>query len=241
MRGFAIAAAAGAALASTAFAQETDQARPGGVYATVAAQNPQACARACESDSLCMAWTQLPQQGLSCELKAVIPPARFSQGATSGLSSRAPRLARLIPLAPAPAPTPIAAPQEAVTRTITPVEPPNTELLGAPDSVEPMPQETPQDAQSMEVVAAEPMIGDGLGGQAPEATVEGAAEASGEPAPQPALVAAATASTQPRRPLPPGELIVPDVHTAPPAAQAPAQPEQQPQPARPSAGLRFGR
>lgn len=87
-----------------AHAFETNQSRPGGVYMQSPAATPQACARACENDSLCMAWTHQPQQSQSCELKAVIPPARYLEGATSGLSSRAPRLLRLIPPAEPPAP-----------------------------------------------------------------------------------------------------------------------------------------
>lgn len=98
---------------------EQNQARPGGVFLTVAAGTPSMCARACENDNLCMSWTLSPLPGNSCELKAVIPPAQSSPGSFSGLSSRAPRLMRLIPPAntavAAPRPTPIAA--ETIVRT----------------------------------------------------------------------------------------------------------------------------
>jgi hypothetical protein len=90
--------------ASAAHAFEPNQSRPGGGFLQTPAATTQACARACENDALCMAWTHQPQQAQSCELKAVIPPARYQEGATSGLSSRAPRLMRLIPPAQPPAP-----------------------------------------------------------------------------------------------------------------------------------------
>jgi hypothetical protein len=109
-------AASGMVLAGAASvaAMEPNQSRPGGGYLKAPAASPDACARACEDDSLCMAWTytapaSAPPTPQSCELKAVIPPARVSQGSFSGLSSRAPRLMRLIhPATPQPAPAPIA-------------------------------------------------------------------------------------------------------------------------------------
>lgn len=83
---------------------EVNQARPGGVFLTTPASSPQACARTCENDSLCMAWTHTLTPKPQCELKAVIPAARYVEGATSGLSSRAPRLMRLVPAAEPPGP-----------------------------------------------------------------------------------------------------------------------------------------
>lgn len=149
----------GASLAVTvmtlgaAYAFEQDQSRPGGVYTKVAASTPQACARACEDDNLCMAWTMTTQSAPACELKAVIPNPQPAPGMVSGVSSRAPRLLRLIPQAnpltpptaptavamepqPAPAPAPAvvaettAAPTEAVAVVST--EAPVAELAAAP-------------------------------------------------------------------------------------------------------------
>lgn len=229
MRGYAAALAASAAMVSMAWAQEMDQARPGGVYATVAAPTAQACARACESDSLCMSWTLLAQQGQACELKAVIPPAQFSQGAVSGLSSRAPRLTRLIPLAPAPvSPTqsaeagePLLAPPEQQADAM--------ELLGAP---EPAAAEAPAaPAAPIEVAEApqevqEPLIGDGLGETQRDT-----------PTPMPASMT--QPGPLPPSRLPPGVLIVPD---AAPTSQGQGQAPTSAAPtARPSTGLRMGR
>lgn len=93
----ALACGAGAALAQTALAtREIGFARPGGVYATLPGADPDACARACAADGLCMSWTAIADGSPRCELKAVIPHAVEDALAVSGLSARAPGFARLI-------------------------------------------------------------------------------------------------------------------------------------------------
>lgn len=82
------------ALASAASAHEFGMARPGGVFLSIVAENADGCAAACESDSLCMAWTWRADG--ACELKAVTPRPVGDMSAVSGLSSRAPAFARLI-------------------------------------------------------------------------------------------------------------------------------------------------
>lgn len=92
---------AGAASAQVGF--EQGYARPGGVYAAAPGATPQACATLCADDGLCMSWTFADGQ---CELKAVIAPAVLHEGAVSGLSPRAPNLARLTGLPAPPAALP---------------------------------------------------------------------------------------------------------------------------------------
>jgi hypothetical protein len=95
---------AGAGMTAAATASEPSgatmdrgMARPGGVYANVAAPDAIACAQACADDALCMSWTFMSVAGGgSCELKAVIPHPSPDVRATSGLSARAPGFARLV-------------------------------------------------------------------------------------------------------------------------------------------------
>lgn len=108
-------------------------ARPGGVYATQPTSDPAACAQACASDGLCMAW--MLRDNL-CELKAVAPAPIADSGAISGLSARAPDFARHVAAqapatAPPPAMTPNAPPAAPHVRR---PEPPAhvEELLGGP-------------------------------------------------------------------------------------------------------------
>jgi hypothetical protein len=60
--------------------------RPGGTFTTVEAASPEACARHCEDDGLCLAWRHV---GNTCELKAIAPQEVAAPGVVSGLSSRA--------------------------------------------------------------------------------------------------------------------------------------------------------
>jgi hypothetical protein len=61
-----------------------------GAYAVLAFDNPQACARACEDDTLCVAWAF---HGEECAQFATAPED-FAIGADSGLSPSAPRFIR---------------------------------------------------------------------------------------------------------------------------------------------------
>ncbi len=82
-----------AASAQTALIGESDAARPGGTYTTLATPDVAACARLCTDDSICMAWTY---RGNACELKAVAPPSVAETGSRSGLSQRAPAFLRQV-------------------------------------------------------------------------------------------------------------------------------------------------
>jgi hypothetical protein len=75
---------------------EEGVARPGGVYATPQADDPQACRQACADDALCMSWTFRLEPAPACELKAVIPAPVEDTRAISGLAARAPDFARLV-------------------------------------------------------------------------------------------------------------------------------------------------
>jgi hypothetical protein len=109
---FAAALAFGAhAAAQSGPAGDADVARPGGVYNLLTVATADACAQACASDGICIAWSLQP--GGACELKAVAPAPVRSLGVRSGLSSRAPAglrhadasaLRALTPVAEAPAP-----------------------------------------------------------------------------------------------------------------------------------------
>lgn len=118
------------ALASAASAHEFGMARPGGVFLSIAAESADACAAACETDALCMAWTWRPDG--ACELKAVTPRPVGDMSAISGLSTRAPAFARLL--------APEAPPAELRAHSAPPPNPPpveeiqteDDELLGGP-------------------------------------------------------------------------------------------------------------
>ena len=75
-----------------------------GAYAVLAFDNPQACARACEDDTLCVAWSF---QGEECAQFATAPQD-FTVGPNANLSSNAPRFIRtqFAPHAAAPASSP---------------------------------------------------------------------------------------------------------------------------------------
>ena len=144
-------AALGAGLCGAATAEELQHAtlepgmaRPGGVYATVSAADPAACAQACADDALCMSWTlvEAPAAPL-CELKAVIPPAVPDLRATSGLSARAPSFARLVGVS---TPSPIGPPRALVELPEAPAAPVAVSVSVAP----------PPPAASETVAAADP-------------------------------------------------------------------------------------
>ncbi len=61
-----------------------------GAYAMLAFDNRDACARACEEDSMCVAWSF---QGEECAQFATAPQ-NFILGANAGLSPNAPRFIR---------------------------------------------------------------------------------------------------------------------------------------------------
>jgi len=112
---------------------EPNVARPGGSFTSVETETAAACERLCADDTICMAWSF---RGSTCELKATVPAAIQETGAVSGLSTRAPaamrtRIAALAPVvAPVIAdeaqPTPISAPEDALTMA----------LLGGPEGDE---------------------------------------------------------------------------------------------------------
>lgn len=111
-------------------------ARPGGVYANVAAPDAIACAQACADDALCMSWTFMSVAGDgSCELKAVIPHPSPDVRATSGLSARAPAFARLV-------------------GARAPFGPP-LDLNGAPSDAAPLPPAPPAPASPSPAAASE--------------------------------------------------------------------------------------
>ena len=126
---FVILAAAGAAT------MEPNIARPGGGYDTLQLASADACASACAEDALCMAWT-LTAAG-QCELKAIAPHPIAANGATSGLSARAPGFARLAtPQQPAAAPPELRAQLPDILATSPPsaAHDNDADLLGGPHS-----------------------------------------------------------------------------------------------------------
>jgi PAN domain len=141
MRTMILALAILAAVAVTALAQSTAPpqvatleqgvARPGGVYMTVPAATPNACAEACAADGLCMSWTFQSDPPQRCELKAVIPHPVRDPLAVSGLAARAPAFARLV------APREIGPPRDLA-------EPPHTQVASAPLPPEPRPEPRPE-------------------------------------------------------------------------------------------------
>ncbi len=108
--------------------------RPGGVYMSLRGEDAAACARVCETDGLCLAWTFL-EQGV-CDLKAIVPARIVQRGARSGLSPRAPDFARRTAI-PRASPPPTPPPPVAIeTSSPTPLPIMDTEgaLLGGPSS-----------------------------------------------------------------------------------------------------------
>ncbi len=98
------------ALFALAFASE---AAAVGAYASHTAQTPEACARICADDGLCVAWS-LTAEGL-CHLRATTPEA--PAGIASGFSQRAPAALRqaFVNLAPAAPPITEATPSNSET------------------------------------------------------------------------------------------------------------------------------
>jgi hypothetical protein len=83
----AAAAALGAGL--DALAGERGVARLGGAFASLQASDENACARLCDDDGLCMAWTFRTDGG--CSLSAIVAAPSPDPDSISGLSMRAPR------------------------------------------------------------------------------------------------------------------------------------------------------
>ncbi len=112
-------------------------ARPGGSYAVVEAETPEACERLCADDTLCMAWSF---RANACEFKAIVPAAIAQDGVMSGVSARAPASMRArFEAAPPAAPPAVAGVEE--QETIDPsITAHRTEdeislaLLGGPDT-----------------------------------------------------------------------------------------------------------
>ncbi|MBN8606801.1 MAG: hypothetical protein J0L81_07775 [Caulobacterales bacterium] len=127
MRFIFVTAAFAAAFALAAF----DAPRTSGVYATTPLANAQACASACEADSLCMAWTFAER---SCALRANVPA---EQSAASGVSARAPlhlRPSAPTPPLPEPRPAAVATPSQQPQREPAMLQNVQTaELLGGPE------------------------------------------------------------------------------------------------------------
>jgi hypothetical protein len=124
-----LALAFGAAITVLTPAGAADQ-RVNASYNTVTTRDVAACARACADDGLCVAWMR--QASGACDLIAVAPTAPAPDGASTGLSSRAPSFAAWpAPLAPTEVTAPAAQTQPAV------VHEPETEvtllLLGGPE------------------------------------------------------------------------------------------------------------
>jgi len=121
-----LALAFGAAITVLAPAGAADQ-RVNASYNTVTTRDVAACARACADDGLCVAWMR--QASGACDLIAVAPTAPAPDGASTGLSSRAPSFAAW------PAPIEVTA-SAAQTRPAI-VHEPETEvtllLLGGPE------------------------------------------------------------------------------------------------------------
>jgi hypothetical protein len=66
---------------------EANTARPGATYSTVRSDSAAGCEQLCAGDTICMAWSF---RANSCELKATIPASVAQEGASSGVSIRAP-------------------------------------------------------------------------------------------------------------------------------------------------------
>jgi hypothetical protein len=81
-----IGAACLAAIVTAAAATEAP--RTPGAYASLVAADASACARACNDDGICMAWSFHREN--QCELTAVVPAQSDAQAVAAGLSSRAP-------------------------------------------------------------------------------------------------------------------------------------------------------
>lgn len=106
--------------------------RPGGVYMSLSTEDAPACARLCETDGLCLAWTFF-EAGV-CDLKAIVPIAIVQQGARSGLSVRAPVFARRMPI-PRASPRPSPAPEPAASSPSSlPITDTDSALLGGPST-----------------------------------------------------------------------------------------------------------
>lgn len=103
--------------------------RSAGAFAVFEVSDPDACARRCAEDSLCIAWTF--RSSGACELTAIVPAAVAEPGAVSGLSARAPAFARSAP-APAPADHPTQEAEEVVTAAVD-EDDASAQLLGAAD------------------------------------------------------------------------------------------------------------
>ncbi len=108
-----------------------------GAYQTLSAANAAACARSCEEDGLCIAWTFADS---ACSLSAVAPQQPASV-ITSGLSTRAPSFARAQAelrhveqpaVLEAPVTPPLEA-QQAPTRAQMTYEEASLALLGGPE------------------------------------------------------------------------------------------------------------
>lgn len=79
---------------------DANVARAAGAFATVEAASPALCERACEDDTICMAWSF---QANVCELRATMPIASVREGVVSGFSRRVPAPVRARAEAPRPA------------------------------------------------------------------------------------------------------------------------------------------
>lgn len=113
-------------------------ARPGGSYATVEAETPEACERLCANDTLCMAWSF---HANVCEFKAIVPAAMAQEGVVSGVSVRAPASMRASfePTQPAATLAAVAGEHEAIdTRSAAarPEDEISLALLGGPNTEE---------------------------------------------------------------------------------------------------------
>lgn len=127
MRFIFVTAALAAAFALAAF----DAPRSSGVYASTPLADAPACARACEADGLCMAWSFSEQ---TCALRANLAGEQI---AISGVSTRAP--AHLRPSTP-PTPPPEPRPAAVMTSSQQPQRTPEimenvqtAALLGGPE------------------------------------------------------------------------------------------------------------
>jgi len=113
-------------------------ARPGGSYATVEAETPEACERLCANDTLCMAWSF---HANACEFKAIVPTAIAQEGVVSGLSTRAPASmrARIEPAQPAATLAVVVGEREAMNTQSAAARPEDEislALLGGPNTEE---------------------------------------------------------------------------------------------------------
>ena len=113
-------------------------ARPGGSYATVEAETPEACERLCANDTLCMAWSF---HANACEFKAIVPAAIAQEGVISGVSPRAPASmrARFEPAQPEATLAVVADEHEAMDTPVAAARPEDEislALLSGPDTEE---------------------------------------------------------------------------------------------------------